>query len=302
MRALVLEGGAMRGIFTAGVLDAFAERREPPFDLVVGVSAGACCAASFLSRQVLRNYVIFLEHMTTRSFADPSRMLRGGSLVDMSYLMTAVTYDLYPLDIDAMRGSHGRFESVVTDARTGEPAYLDTKGPDCIDALHATVAMPYFYRGGPIAFRGADYFDGAVSDPVPIARAVALGATHVTVVLTRSGSWRPRPMSRIARAVLSRHLAEYPRIFEALTVYDETQTKSHELALSPLPGVDLRVIMPPADFPVDRFTLSRPALHHGYEMGRRAGLEMTRTALVPPKPNELDAAMSTVAVRDRPAT
>jgi len=268
MRALVLEGGAMRGIFTSGVLDALAERREPPFDLIIGVSAGACCAASYLSGQAFRNYVIFTEYMTTRAFANPVRMLWGGSAVDMDFLMGQVTHELYPLDIEAMCSSEGRLEAVATHAETGEAAYLPTKGADCVAALHATVAMPFFYRGGPIRFRGEDYFDGAVSDPVPIQRALAEGATHVTVVMTRPRDWSPKPMSRVARRVLSRHLERYPRIFEKLTVYNETQAKAHSVVESIPSNVDVRIILPPDDFPVERFTLDKAALHLGYRMGR----------------------------------
>lgn len=272
MRALVLEGGAMRGIFTAGVLDAFVEVREPPFDLIIGVSAGACCAASYLSRQVYRNYVIFSEYMTTRAFANPARLLWGGSAVDMDYLMGPVTYDLYPLDIDTMCAFEGQVEAVATNAETGEAAYLPAKDSDCVTALHATVAMPFYYRGGPIRFRGKDYFDGAVSDPVPFGRALAQGATEITVVLTRPRGWSPSPMSPIARLVLSRHLKGFPKIFERLSVYADTQLEAHTLVESPPPGVEVRVITPPDDFPVDRFTQNKVSLHKGYEMGRRAVL------------------------------
>ncbi len=270
MRALVLEGGAMRGIFTAGVLDALTARREPPFDLIVGVSAGACCAASFLARQPYRNYVIFHEYLTTRSFSDPTRFFTGGSMVDMKWLMNPVTKSLYPLDVETMRASPTRFETVATQAHTGEPAYLPAQGEDCLDAIHATVAIPFFYRGGPVRFRGQDYFDGAVSDPIPLDYVMAQGATHVTVVLTRSRSWSSKPLGTVARALLARNLPEYPVIVRALTRYDETQRQHRAFLDRPPRDIDLRVFLPPDDFPVERFTRDRASLHYGYLMGKEA--------------------------------
>jgi predicted patatin/cPLA2 family phospholipase len=172
MRALVLEGGAMRGIFTAGVLDSLAVLDAPPFDLVIGVSAGACCAVSYLAGQVGRNRRIFVEQMTTREFADPLRALRGGSLVDMDFIMGPVTFLRDPLDLHALRASPVELEAVAAEAVTGQARYLPAQGRDCVGALLATVALPVFYRGGPVPFRGERLFDGGVVDPVPVGRAL----------------------------------------------------------------------------------------------------------------------------------
>jgi predicted patatin/cPLA2 family phospholipase len=270
MRALVLEGGAMRGIFTAGVLDALAAKNTPPFDLVVDVSAGACCAVSYLAGQHGRNRRIFLDYMATKAFADPLRFALGGHLTDMDFLMGPVTHTLDPLDIPALRASPTRFVAVTTHAHTGEPCYLPAQGPDCVQALHATVAIPFFYRGGPIRFRHEDHFDGGVADPIPLAYAIDEKATDITVVLTRPASWQPPALSLLSRAYLTLHYADFPAIPKALANRHRVYARTRNLIANPPPDVSLRVIIPPDDFPVRRFTMDVPTLVRGYDMGYQA--------------------------------
>lgn len=260
----------MRGIFTAGVLDVFVERSEPPFDVIVGVSAGACCAASYLARQPKRNYFVFLELMTGPAFINVLRGLRGGSLVDMSFLMGPVARNLYPLDIDTLRGSSCRFEVVATEARSATATYLPATDDDCIEALHTTICVPVFYKGSPSRFRGKSYFDGALADPVPLTRAISLGATDITIVLTRPRAWQSKPVTRLTKLILERTLADYPSILDAVLHYDRTQREARSFLDNGVNDVTLRVLMPPDDFPVKRFTRDRSILHTGYMMGKQA--------------------------------
>lgn len=260
----------MRGIFTAGVLDAFMERSEPPFDLIVGVSAGACCAASYLAGQPKRNYVVFVELMTGPDFINIPRAFRGGSLVDMSFLMGPVARELYPLDIDTLRSTSCRFEAVATEARSARATYLPATEDDCIEALHTTISIPVFYKGSPARFRGESFFDGALADPVPLARAIALGATDITVVLTRPQTWTSKPLNGLTKIILQKTLADYPLILDAVLNYDQTQREARSFLEQGIEGVDLTVLMPPDGYPVSRFTRDRSVLHTGYVMGKQA--------------------------------
>lgn len=260
----------MRGVFTAGVLDAMAEAREPPFDLVVGVSAGACCAVSYLAGQHGRNRRIFIDRMASRDFYDPWRFARGGHLADMDFIMGPVTFTLEPLDIDALRSAPSRFYTVSTHAHTAEPCYLPGQDGDCIQALFATVAIPFFYRGGPVRFRHEDHFDGGVADPIPLAWAISRGATDITTVVTRPATWQPPVLSPVSRIFLAFALSDYPAIPGAIARRALAYSRARELIASPPAHVSHRVILPPEDFPVSRFTMDRKALETGYEMGRAA--------------------------------
>lgn len=190
--------------------------------------------------------------------------------MDMDYLMGPVTLELDPLDVEAMRSSPSRLVAVTTNAHTAEPCYLPAQGPDCLAALLATVAMPFFFKKGPIRFRGEDHFDGGVADPIPAAHAISLGATDLTVVVTRPPSWRPPAQSRISRLFLSFSLRDYPRITPAIAARPEAYRKARALLASPPAGVRIRLIAPPDDFPVTRFTMDRSLLERGYDMGREA--------------------------------
>ncbi len=268
MRALVLEGGAMRAVFSAGVLDGLALRNEPPFDLVIGVSAGACCATSYLAGQHGRNRRIFVELMTSRVFVDPWRLLTGGSVFDMDYLMGPVATVLDPLDLDAVMAYGARFEAGVADAHTGEPRYLPADGPDLLQALLASVAIPILYRGGPIRFRGGDYFDGGVVDPIPLERALALGATDVTVVLTHPRIWRPGPMSPLERTITRVGLARYPALRAALNgPRNQAYHRAFALLEQPPRGIRLSIHAPPPDFAVSRTTTDPTLLAEGFRQG-----------------------------------
>jgi predicted patatin/cPLA2 family phospholipase len=270
MRALVLEGGAMRAIFTAGVLDAMAANNEPAFDIVVGVSAGGYCAASYLAGQHERIKNIVERYMVTAKYVSPARMAIGGSLIDQDYLINKVTKELLPLDLDALKSTTAIFEVVTTHANTGEPCYITATDDDCLTALHATIAMPFFYKGGPIEFRNELHFDGSVSDPVPLTRAISLGASHVTVILTRAVSWEPPPLGVISRLAVRASLSSYPGVYNALINVSRAYRSARFLLDSPPPGVELRVITPPSGYQVSRFTRDPELIQTGYRLGREA--------------------------------
>lgn len=261
----------MRGIFTAGVLDAMAARGEPTFDVVIGVSSGAYCASSYLAGQHGRIRRIIENHMTGWNYANPYRMLIGRSLVDQDVLMD-VTRRHDPLDVDALRSSQSRFEVVSTQASTGKPSYLPAGGSDCLCALHATVAIPYFYRGAPIRFRREDYFDGSVSDPLPFARAIEHGARSITVICANPPDDRPGPLPPVAKPFLRRALAQYPEVVEAIIKRHQSHAASYEMLAAPPRGVDVRVIDPPPGFLVTKFSRSREKVLKGYQIGYDAGL------------------------------
>ena len=260
----------MRGIFTAGVLDAFHETHET-FDLIVGVSAGACCAVSYLGNQPGRNRRIFMKHMTTKSFYDPVRLFLGGSMADMDFIMGPVTFDLEPLDHETMCAHPTRLYTVSTHAHTGEPCYLPAQGPDWHAALFSTVAIPFFYTGGPIRFRHEDHFDGGVADPIPLQFAIDQGATDITVVTTRPPSWQPPKLSPVSRTFLTFSLADYPEIPGAIARRAAVYHRTREVLVSPPENVTLTHISPPEDFPVARFTMDPASMQSGYEMGLEAG-------------------------------
>lgn len=263
----------MRSIFTAGVLDALAAGGAAPFDLVIGVSAGAACASSFLAGQHGRNRRIFLEQMTGRRFIDPRRALLGGHYFDMGWLMGELALDVDPIDVEALRRSaeRTRLLAVAIRADTGEPAYLPAQGPDFLEALHATVAIPVLYRGGPARFRGRLYFDGGVVDPLPVLRALEEGADHVVVVPTHPAAWRPAPPKPTEKLLLRAMMGRWPALLRASARRHEVYARNLAVMDAPPARVRVDAVFPPEGFRISRYTKDGALLEEGYQQGLEAG-------------------------------
>ncbi|MGH9318519.1 MAG: patatin-like phospholipase family protein, partial [Vicinamibacteria bacterium] len=216
MRVLVLEGGGMRGVYTAGVLDAFSESkagRGLNFHQVIACSAGACVAASYLAGQPERNRRVYLDFLDGDKLFRFRRFVTGDSMMDLDYLMFEVTLRLCPLDLGAVQRSKTTLYIGVTDCETGETRYLTNHEDDLLTALRATCSLPLFCRSE-IEYQGRRYVDGGVSDPVPIEKAVSQGATEIVLVLTSPIERRGQKRSVIS--VLDRFFSSSPAIRSSL--------------------------------------------------------------------------------------
>jgi predicted patatin/cPLA2 family phospholipase len=272
MRVLVLEGGGMRGVYSAGVLEAFSESdagRGLRFDLVVACSAGACVAASYLAGQPRRNRQVYLDFLDGGKLVRFRRLATGGSVMDIDYLAFEVTLRLCPLDIDALRRSETRLYIGVTDCETGESRYLTNHDDDLLTAIRATCSLPFFSRHE-VAYQGRLYVDGGVSDPVPVAKAIALGATEVVLVLT--SSIEKRGEKRGLFSMLDRFFSPSPAIRSSLQERHLRYRDAARLLASPPNGVHIDVVRPSRPLPVRRTTTRRHLLEDacnlGYEDGR----------------------------------
>jgi len=283
MRVLVLEGGGMRGVYSAGVLEAFSEAhaanggRGLRFDAVVACSAGACVAASYLAGQPRRNRQVYLDFLDGDKLVRFRRLLTGRSVMDIDYLALEVTLRLCPLDIDALRRSETRLYIGVTDCDTGESRYLTNHEDDLVTAIRATCSLPFFSRKE-VPYQGRLYVDGGVSDPVPVAKAIELGASEVILVLTSPIERRGR--KRSALAVFDRFFSASPAIRRSLGERHLRYRDAAQVLESPPSGVRIEVVRPNRSLPVSRATTRRNLLEEacdlGYEDGRAFVLGLER--------------------------
>jgi predicted patatin/cPLA2 family phospholipase len=181
--AIVVEGGAMRGIFAAGVLDGLFDLGIPHFDLAIGTSAGACNLASFLAGQRGRNMRCFMNIMARPGLFSLRRALRGGHYMDLDALWDAFARE-EPLDEQALAASRTQLVSVNTCARTARPLYLTAQQPGIHEFLKAGCALPLLYRG-PVSVRGELVVDGGLADPIPAREAYRRGARRLLVIRSR---------------------------------------------------------------------------------------------------------------------
>ena len=206
--ALVLEGGGMRGVVSAGMASALERRRLLDcFDLVVGTSAGALNAAAFLAGVVEGCLEAYHRAFATRRFINPYRLLIGRAAIDVAFTLdhaderldaarhsrtVASRIPLYciAVDVDAALARD------LTDLRTEE---------DLRCALLASSRMPWI-GGGPVEFRERRWLDGGLAEPIPYQAALRLGATHALVLMTRPLGVARTPLPRLANRILERRL------------------------------------------------------------------------------------------------
>ena len=253
----------MRGVYTSGVLEAFDEAGLG-FDSVVACSAGACAAASYLAGQTWRNRHIYLNLLDGNKLVRYRRLFTGGNVMDIDYLTDDVTMRLCPLDLDALRASETTLHIAVTDWKTGEARYLNNREDDLLTAFRATCALPLFYRGE-VRYQGRRLVDGGVADPVPVARAIALGATDIVVVLT--SPIESRGIKKRFGGMISSSRAIRAALRERHLMYREAAT----ILAAPPEGVSIRVVRPSSPLPVKRTTTDRSRLEEGCDLGKRDG-------------------------------
>jgi predicted patatin/cPLA2 family phospholipase len=267
--AIVLEGGAMRGIFSVGVLDVFLERAFEPFDLAIGASAGACNLASHVARQKGRNRRCYFELMTRREFIDLRRIVQGRSAVDLDWLWAALA-ERDPLDLAAIAESRTEFIVVATSARSGHPRYLRPSSHDMFDSLKGSCALPGLYRGT-VSVEGEPLIDGGVSDPIPVEEAYRRGARRILVVRSRAADYvKTTGWSSRLSALLMRG---QPVVADAMRRTAEHYQRAVGLLRSP-PG-DCRVVhvAPVVPMSTGRTTQDRRALERDYAHGREMAEE-----------------------------
>jgi predicted patatin/cPLA2 family phospholipase len=265
--ALVVEGGAMRGIFAAGVLDVFLERRFRPFDMALGVSVGASNVLSYLAGQHGRSRRCFLGPMSRPEFIDPWRLLRGGHWLDLDWLWEAITRD-DPLDCAAAAASGVEYALVATSARTGLPRYLSPGADDMLHALKASCALPVLYRRA-VLVDGEAFVDGGLSDPVPVREAYRRGARTVVVIRSRAADFVKR--DRIVTRIGAWTLRGDPGIAQACR--DVARSYRRAIAFLEHPPWDCAVIhvAPPNGLSTSRTSRDAVALESDYALGRTLG-------------------------------
>ena len=209
---LVLEGGGMKGIYTAGVLDFFLDKGIE-FSSCYGVSAGACHLCSFLSKQRGRAYDISVDYLDDPNYCSVSSLLRTGDLFGVKMCYDDIPNRLNPYDYKAFDSYRGRAFAVVTNIVTGQPEYLRLRDMHKdIAAVRASASLPLVSRK--VEIGGKLYLDGGLSDSVPILRSILDGNRKNVVVLTKEVGYRREPSKHLE--LIRIRYAKYPKIYELM--------------------------------------------------------------------------------------
>lgn len=209
---LILEGGGMKGVYTAGVLDFFLDKGIE-FSSVYGVSAGACHMCSFLSRQRGRAIDISVDYLDTRRYCSAESLLTTGDLFNVDMCYHLIPEYLYPYDYEAFRQYRGKAYSVATDIVTGRPVYFrirDMKGD--IDKIRASASLPLVSRN--VKIGNGYYLDGGISDSIPLGQSVVDGNQKNVVVMTKETGYVRKPSGQLG-LVRARYF-RYPKVYELM--------------------------------------------------------------------------------------
>jgi len=270
--AIVVEGGAMRGIYAAGVLDVFLENDFHPFDLAVGASAGACNLASHFAGQHGRNRRCYTQQMSRTEFVDPRRFLRGGHWIDIDYLWDAFARE-DPLDARAAAAHRTRLVVAATSVDTGEPAFFEPTADDLIEVLRASSAVPVLFRKT-VELGGKRFVDGGVAAPIPVEEAYRRGARRILVIRSRPEQFGGP--SRIESVLASFALRSQPGLAHAFRVYREVYARSVAFLRHPPAGTEIIEVVPARHLRTGRTTRDPRALAADYAAGRAAGSRAMR--------------------------
>ncbi|MAK91089.1 MULTISPECIES: patatin-like phospholipase family protein [unclassified Thalassolituus] len=267
MKALIVEGGAMRGIFSAGILDAFIEQDYFDFDWFLGVSAGASNVAAYLGKQHGRNYRVYTDYCLRPQFKQWRRFLRGGDLIDIDWLWDITEREL-PLDLAQLEERAAKMLAVLTCAQSGDPHYLSPQAGELFQLIKASGTMPFAYKGK-VELRGRQWFDGGVADSIPVAEAYRRGARQMLILRSNPASYRKKAYG--LKKLFPLLLRKYPGIARRLQQRHDDYNRALDFIHQPPADCEIHQICPPEDFAADQFTTDTKVLHTAYLEGVQRG-------------------------------
>lgn len=228
---MVLEGGAVRTIYSTGVCDALLTRSLMT-DYVIGVSAGIAYGVSYVSRQPRRNLDIMVNYINDKRYMGLGNLLRrdNRAYFGLEFVYSTIPNQLVPFDYDTFAAYPGEVEAVVTNLDTGAAEYfpLDRRD-DKFKLLQATCALPFLFPVFHI--QGRPCMDGGAADAIPYERAFAKGCGRVIVVLTREREYVRRPEK--LQPLIDLAYRKYPKFCDTMRrradAYNEARQKLFRL-------------------------------------------------------------------------
>lgn len=267
-KGLILEGGAMRGLFTAGVMDVLMENNIT-FDGAIGVSAGAVFGCNYKSHQIGRVLRYNTKFCKDPRYASFRSLLKTGDLYGAEFCYHELPNKLDPFDTDTYKKNLMEFYVVCTDLKTGKPVYHNCLTGDETDItwMRASASMPMVSRV--VEVNGYQLLDGGIADSIPIRKFQELGYSKNVIVLTQPLDYikhknKILPLLRIA-------LRKYPEVIHALEVRHNmyNQTTAY-IRLLEQQG-DVCVIRPEASLNIKQVEHNPAELKRVYDLGRKAG-------------------------------
>lgn len=256
----------MRGAYTAGALDYMMEQ-DLYYPYVVGVSAGACSATSYISRQIGRNRKVTVDFVSDPRYLSYRNLLKEKSMFGMKFIFDEIPRRLVPFDFGAFNASPQHFVVGAMDARTGEAVYYtkEASQDDMLAIVQASSSLPFISQ--PVIQDGRELLDGGICDPIPVRKSIADGNERNVIILTQVKSYRKEPFKWgwLARRLYPKYHGLIDVMSKRHHTYNETLDFVNELERE---GKAI-VIRPSVDLQVSRMEKNPAKLAAMYELGYR---------------------------------
>jgi len=266
---LVLEGGGMRALFTAGVLDALLDVKELDIDGIVGVSAGALFGVNYVSGQKERAIRYNKKYARDKRYMGLYSWITTGNAVNEEFAFYEIPFKLDVFDQEKFKQSKIDFYVVMTNVESGKPEYVLIKDVfKQMEYLRATSALPFASKI--IEINGKKYLDGGISDSIPIDYCESLGYDKIILVLTRPENTHKEDKLNFLYKLVYR---KYPNLVERLI----NMGKDYEIVLKKIKDLEnenkIFVIRPPKVLKIGRLEKNEDKIQNVYDIGLNTGIK-----------------------------
>jgi len=272
-KALIVEGGGSRGVFSFGVIDSFIKASYNPFDIHLGVSNGAVVQLWYLLEASDYNLDKML-FSASRDYVRYTNLLFNKSIMNFEKLYQDAN-KVFPIDFDRLQVNlEGKnFYVVVSDAASGKPEYIELSKENYINEMLATGSLPVLMKNA-ILLEGKRKYDGGITDPIPVQKAYEMGAREIVVIRTYEKAFiRKTKLENYIAAFATR---AYPKISNALKYNSATYNSSLEFINNPPSDCKITQICPPQRLSTKRATTNVNTMKADYKIGMNCGEEFLK--------------------------
>ena len=269
-KALIIEGGGSRGVFSFGVIDSFIKASYNPFDIHFGVSNGAVVQLWYLLAVSDYNLDKML-FSASRDYVRYSNLLFNKSIMNFEKLYQDAN-KVFPIDFDRLQDNLAgkNFYVVVSDAGSGKPEYIQLTKENYINEMLATGSLPVLMKNA-ILLEGKRKYDGGITDPIPVQKAYEMGAKEIVIIRTYEQAFiRKTKLENYIAAFATR---SYPNISKALKENTTTYNSALEFINNPPSDCKILQICPPQRLSTKRATTNVNIMKADYQIGINCGEE-----------------------------
>lgn len=263
---LVLEGGAMRGMYTTGVLDVFMDHNIN-IDGIIGVSAGVLFGVNYFSHQRGRALRYNKKYAKEKRYMGLHSLITTGNIINKDFAYYEVPTKLDVFDQETFEKSGKDFYAVVTNIEEGLPEYIKIDNVfKQMEVLRATSAMPLVSKI--VEINGKKYLDGAISDSIPIEKMKSMGYDKIIVILTRTSEYRKKSKEG---KLMSLGYRKYPKLVKLLKTRHNDYNNTLDKILEMEKNNEIFVIRPSRKVKIKRIERDENKLQEMYDLGIEDG-------------------------------